>query len=61
MSSPEARALVIWLNAQCVGQLREQNGLWALDYDAEWQASVTGFDLAPSLPRKAGSIVDGAI
>ena len=35
MSGPEARALVIWFNAQRVGQLREQNGLWALDYDAK--------------------------
>lgn len=60
MSGPEARTLAIWFNAQRVGQLREQNGLWALDYDAAWQASATGFDLAPSLPRQAGSIVDGA-
>lgn len=60
MSGPEARILAIWFNAQCVGRLREQNGLWALDYDAAWQTSATGFDLAPSLPRQAGSIVDGA-
>lgn len=60
MSRPEARTLAIWFNAQRVGQLREQNGLWALDYDPAWQVSATGFDLAPSLPRRAGSIVDGA-
>ena len=60
MSGPEARTLAIWFNAQRVGQLREQNGLWVLDYDSAWQMSATGFDLAPSLPRKASSIVDGA-
>ena len=52
------RELVATINGQAVGRLREQNNLWAFDYDPNWISS--GFDLSPHLPRAQGALADGA-
>lgn len=52
------RELVATINGNAVGRLREQNNLWAFEYDAAWVGN--GFDLSPHLPRATGTIVDGA-
>ncbi len=57
-TSPAPRRLDVWLDAQKVGELREQDNLWAFRYEPAWQAS--GFDLSPALARADGEIVDGA-
>ena len=57
-TSPAPRRLDVWLDAQKVGELREQGNLWAFEYESAWQAS--GFDLSPAIPRANGEIVDGA-
>ncbi len=55
-----ARELRVWLNDKVVGLVGEQGNLWQLTYDPAWQAAADAFDLAPQLPRKPGSIMDGA-
>src|SRR5690554_2422464 len=57
-TSPAPRRLDVWLDAQKIGELREQGNLWAFEYESAWQAS--GFDLSPALSRANGEIVDGA-
>jgi len=53
---PSERTLSVWCNTYRVGTLRERNNLWAFEYAPDWSA----FDMAPALPRSAGTIVDGA-
>lgn len=52
------RELVATINGRLVGRLRENDNLWAFEYDPEWIAN--GFDLSPHLPRAQGTILDGA-
>lgn len=52
------RELVASINGRVVGRLREQNNLWAFEYDAAWVGN--GFDLSPHLPRATRAIIDGA-
>lgn len=52
------RELLATINGQAVGRLREQNGLWAFEYEGAWIGN--GFDLSPHLPRASGTIIDGA-
>lgn len=59
MSIPAPRTLTIGFAGTRVGELRETNNVWSLEYDAEWQGSAEGFDLSPALPRAQGLIVDG--
>lgn len=54
------RRLAVWLNGRRIATLAEAGDVWALDYDDDWRQAPDAFDLAPSLPRSAGSIVDGA-
>lgn len=56
--STSARELVATINGDPVGRLREQNNLWAFEYEPSWIAH--GFDLSPHLPRANGTIIDGA-
>ena len=60
MSTVPERSLEAWIEGQRVGRLREANGLWAFAYDQAWRDAPEAFDLAPSLPRSSGEIVDGA-
>lgn len=55
-----ARELMALINATRVGRLREENNLWAFEYEPPWIESGQSFDLSPHLPRSEGSIVDGA-
>ncbi|MFF7710002.1 HipA domain-containing protein [Pseudomonas sp. NPDC007930] len=50
----------MFIDRDAVGELREHQGLWQFSYAAQWQARENAFDLAPSLPRSAGLIADGA-
>lgn len=59
MSTPAARALVVWSNHSRIGELQETGNLWRFEYDPEWRASGA-FDLSPALLRAAGPIADGA-
>lgn len=55
-----SRSLVAYLNSRRIGELHENNDLWAFEYDREWAAGPTGFDLSPALSRHRGEHVDGA-
>lgn len=60
MSIPAPRTLTVWFAGTRVGELRENNNVWLLDYDPAWQESAEGFDLSPALPRAQGLIIDGS-
>ena len=55
-----ARQLVVRVNDQLVGHLREENDLWQFEYSSTWVKLPQAFDLAPALSRSQGLIVDGA-
>lgn len=54
------RELEISVNGRRSGHLRESNGLWELEYTAEWAGAADSFDLAPALPRSRRVHSDGA-
>lgn len=54
------RTLDVFINERHVGSLREENGLWAFDYDPDWAHAEDAFDLSPALPRATLTHVDGA-
>jgi serine/threonine-protein kinase HipA len=55
-----ARELVVSVNQQHVGSLREGNDLWTFEYSEDWAASPASFDLSPALRREQRMHVDGA-
>jgi serine/threonine-protein kinase HipA len=55
-----ARELEISVNERLLGHLRESNGLWELEYAAEWTGATDAFDLSPALPRHRRVHSDGA-
>jgi serine/threonine-protein kinase HipA len=54
-----SRSLVVYLNDRRIGELRENNDLWAFEYDADWAADESAFDLSPALPRRQAEHLDG--
>jgi serine/threonine-protein kinase HipA len=54
------RELIASINAVEVGRLRANANIWSFEYSPDWIAARDSYDLAPSLPRRAGTIVDGA-
>jgi len=54
------KRLSVWINDRLIGTLRENNDLWAFDYDSAWSTVDDGFDLSPALPRSTLSHIDGA-
>ena len=54
------RALAVLLGDRRVGTLAESDDLWRFAYDSRWRCAADSFDLAPSLPRAQGEIIDGA-
>lgn len=54
------RTLAVLYEQQRVAMLRDAGDIWQLEYTPEWRNAPAGFDLAPSLPRSKGTIVDGA-
>ena len=55
-----ARELEISVNERLLGYLRESNGLWELEYEADWAGATDAFDLSPALPRSRRVHADGA-
>ncbi|WP_404398423.1 hypothetical protein [Idiomarina loihiensis] len=41
----EERRLVVYINDDIVGELREQNGLWAFEYALDWLSKPNAFPL----------------
>ena len=54
------RALQIVINSEHVATLKDQSGIWSLEYNPYWIHNPNGYDLSPSLPRNAGEIIDGS-
>lgn len=54
------RELQVVINSDHVGTLRDQSGIWSLEYAPAWIADPNGYDLSPTLPRSAGAILDGS-
>lgn len=54
------RKLIASIDGVEVGRLRDRANIWSFEYAPAWIASRDAFDLAPSLPRHRGTIVDGA-
>ena len=55
-----SRRLDVLINEEVVGELREENDLWQLEYGEAWRSSPRGFDLSPALPREPALHIDGA-
>ena len=51
-----SRALDVYIEAERIGRLFENTGIWSFQYDSAWQAS--GYPIAPRLPLQAAEIVD---
>jgi len=54
------RKLEVFINDQHVATLRDDAGVWSLEYTSEWAERSDGYDLSPALPRNKGAIVDGS-
>lgn len=54
------RSLEVVINSDHVGSLKDQNGIWSLEYTPDWIKKPDGYDLAPTLPRSEESILDGS-
>jgi len=56
----EERRLSVTTNGQTIGALIEQDGIWALEYDAAWQTAADAFPISPALPLSAALHRDNA-
>lgn len=54
------RALEVIINTEHVATLRDDAGIWSLEYTPGWLSSTAGYDLSPALPRAKGRVVDGS-
>jgi serine/threonine-protein kinase HipA len=54
------RELVVSVNEQQLGVLRERDDLWSFEYSKVWMVAPQGFDLSPTLSRQQQLHVDGA-
>lgn len=54
------RTLEVVINARHVATLRDDAGIWSLEYRDDWLADPQGFDLSPALGRGRKLIVDGS-
>lgn len=54
------RALLVAIDRDIVGTLRESQNIWTFEYDAAWLANPAGFALSPSIPLIPGPQTDGA-
>jgi len=54
------RTLIASINGRRIGELWEQDGLWAFQYDAAWYADSNGYPLSPHLPLQRAPLIDGA-
>lgn len=51
-----SRQLDVYIEAERIGRLFENTGIWSFQYDTAWQAS--GYPIAPRLPLQAAEMVD---
>ncbi|MFZ2974797.1 MAG: HipA domain-containing protein [Ferribacterium limneticum] len=51
-----SRELDVYIEAERIGRLFENTGIWSFQYDTTWQAS--GYPIAPRLPLQAAEMVD---
>ncbi|MCA1768251.1 MAG: HipA N-terminal domain-containing protein [Idiomarina sp.] len=54
----EERLLVVYINDDIVGQLKEHNGLWAFEYEPDWINQPGSFPLTPSLTLQQEPHID---
>lgn len=54
------RSLDVYINAEQVGVLREENDIWQFEYAAAWLARPDGYDLSPGLSRDTVLHIDGS-
>jgi len=54
----EERRLVVYINDEIVGELREHNGLWAFEYALDWLSKPNAFPLTPSLLLRQEAHID---
>lgn len=54
------RELQVVINSVHVATLKDQSGIWSLEYTPAWITDPMGYDLAPTLPRSDGVILDGS-
>ena len=55
-----SRRLDVLINEEVVGELREENDLWQLEYGEAWRSFPRGFDLSSALHRGPALHIDGA-
>ena len=55
-----ARTLQVLINGALVGTLRDENNIWAFQYDSSWLQTLGAFELAASIPLNEGWQVDGS-
>ncbi len=54
----EELRLVVYINDDIVGELREHNGLWAFEYALGWLSKPNAFPLTPSLLLRQEAHID---
>ncbi|MDF0734150.1 HipA domain-containing protein [Pseudomonas entomophila] len=54
------RTLNVFINDHAIAMLRDDAGVWSLEYTPEWIANAAGYDLSPALARARGTIVDAS-
>lgn len=53
------RKLHVFIGTRRIGELLENNDIWAFHYSPEWAVAQDGFDLSPALPRNPLEHLDG--
>ncbi|RYE40864.1 MAG: type II toxin-antitoxin system HipA family toxin [Hyphomicrobiales bacterium] len=54
------RTLQVLINGALVGALRDEDNIWAFQYESTWLESPSAYSIAPSIPLASGWQVDGA-
>ncbi|WP_228612576.1 HipA N-terminal domain-containing protein [Alkalimonas sp.] len=55
-----SRKLDVFVDTILVGQLTEENNIWAFQYHADWLASEESYALSPAIPLSTSRLIDGA-
>jgi len=54
------RALRAYIDNRLIGQLRDVNGTWTFEYDADWIGTEDSYPISPALPFSQEPLVDSS-
>ena len=52
------RSLNVFINNELIGELRDENGIWAFGYTLPWNGNTNRFALSPHLPLSITEVID---